>query len=56
MIFDQLKQQKSTTNPVDNRQQKLNTNKVKAGNKGTPTPDEQAKFDNLVKQKLAAQP
>ena len=51
----QLQQPKSTANPVDTRQQKLNTNKVKAGNKGAPTPDEQAKFDNLVKQKLATQ-
>lgn len=51
----QLQQPKTTANPVDNRQQKLNTNKVKAGNKGAPTPDEQAKFDNLVKQKLATQ-
>lgn len=51
----QLQQPKTTANPV-NRQQKLNTNKVKAGNKGAPTPDEQSKFDNLVKQKLANQP
>jgi len=51
----QLQQPKTTANPV-NRQQKLNTNKVKAGNKGLPNPDEQAKFDNLVKQKLATQP
>lgn len=50
----QLQQPKTTANPV-NRQQKLNTNKVKAGNKGAPTPDEQSKFDNLVKQQLAKQ-
>ena len=51
----QLQQPKTTANPVADRQQKLNPNKVKAGNKGAPTPDEQAKFDNLVKQKLATQ-
>ena len=52
----QLQQPKTTSNPVADRQQKLNTNKVKAGNKGAPTPDEQAKFDKLVQQKMAAQP
>ena len=52
----QLQQPKTTANPVADRQQKLNTNKVKAGNKGAPTPDEQAKFDKLVQQKMAAQP
>jgi hypothetical protein len=51
----QLQQPKTTANPVADRQQKLNPNKVKAGNKGAPTPDEQAKFDKLVQQKLAAQ-
>ena len=56
--FDQMKNQlqepKTTANPV-NRQQKLNTNKVKAGNKGLPDPDEQAKFDQRVQQALAKQ-
>jgi hypothetical protein len=51
----QLQQPKTTANPVANRQQKLNTNKVKAGNKGLPDPDEQAKFDQRVQQALAAQ-
>lgn len=50
----QLQQPKTTANPVATRQQKLG--KVAPGNKGAPTPDEQAKFDQLVKQKLAAQP
>ena len=51
----QLQQPKTTANPVADRQQKLNPNKVKAGNKGLPNSDEQAKFDKLVQQKLAAQ-
>jgi hypothetical protein len=51
----QLQQPKTTANPVADRQQKLNTNKVKAGNKGLPDPDEQAKFDQRVQQALAKQ-
>ena len=46
---------KTTANPIDTRQQKLNTNKVKAGNKGAPTPDEQAKLQQRIQQQLAAQ-
>jgi len=56
--FDQMKNQlqepKTTANPV-NRQQKLNTNKVKAGNKGAPTTAEYDKFDQLAQQALAKQ-
>ena len=44
-----------TANPVADRQQKLNTNKVKPGNKGAPTPDEQAKLQQRIQQQLAAQ-
>lgn len=51
----QLQQPKSTANKVDNRQQKLNTNKVKAGNKGGPTPDEEAKLQQRIQQQLAKQ-
>jgi len=51
----QLQQPKTTANPIDTRQQKLNTNKVKAGNKGAPTPDEQAKLQQRIQQQLAAQ-
>jgi hypothetical protein len=50
----QLQQPKTTANPV-NRQQKLNTNKVKAGNKGAPTSAEYDKFDKLTQQALAKQ-
>jgi hypothetical protein len=50
----QLQQPKTTANPV-NRQQKLNTNKVKAGNKGLPNSDELAKFDQRVQQASATQ-
>ena len=52
---NQLREPKTTANPV-NRQQKLNVNKIKSGNKGAPTPDEQAKFDKLIQQKLETQP
>jgi hypothetical protein len=51
----QLQQPKTTANPIDTRQQKLNTNKVKAGNKGAPTPDEQAKLQQRIQQQLAVQ-
>jgi hypothetical protein len=51
----QLQQPKTTANPIDTRQQKLNTNKVKPGNKGAPTPDEQAKLQQRIQQQLAAQ-
>jgi hypothetical protein len=51
----QLQQPKATTNPVDNRQQKLNVNKIKSGNKGAPTPDEEAKLQQRIQQQLAAQ-
>ena len=51
----QLQQPKTTANPVADRQRKLNTNKVKAGNKGAPTPDEQAKLQQRIQQQLAAQ-
>jgi hypothetical protein len=51
----QLQQPKSTANPVDTRQQKLNVNKVKAGNKGAPTPDEEAKLQQRIQQQLAKQ-
>jgi hypothetical protein len=51
----QLQQPKSTANPVDTRQQKLNTNKVKASNKGGPTPDEEAKLQQRIQQQLAKQ-
>ena len=57
--FDQMKNQlrepKTTANPVTDRQQKLNTNKVKAGNKGAPTTAEYDKFDKLAQQALAKQ-
>jgi hypothetical protein len=57
--FDQMQKQlqepKTTANPLDNRQQKLNTNKVKAGNKGAPTTAEYDKFDKLAQQALAKQ-
>jgi hypothetical protein len=52
----QLQQPKSTANPVDNRQQKLNVNKIKSGNKGAPTPDEEAKLQQRIQQQLAKQP
>jgi hypothetical protein len=56
--FDQMKNQlqepKTTANPV-NRQQKLNVNKIKSGNKGAPTPDEEAKLQQRIQQQLAAQ-
>ena len=51
----QLRQPKTTANPVDNRQQKLNTNKIKAGNKGLPNSAEYDKFDKLAQQALAKQ-
>ena len=51
----QLQQPKTTANPIDTRQQKLNTNKVKPGNKGAPTPDEQAKLQQRIQQQLATQ-
>ena len=51
----QLQQPKTTANPVADRQQKLNTNKVKSGNKGAPTPDEQAKLQQRIQQQLAKQ-
>ena len=50
----QLQQPKTTANPV-NRQQKLNTNKVKPGHKGAPTSAEYDKFDKLTQQALAKQ-
>jgi hypothetical protein len=50
----QLQQPKTTANPV-NRQQKLNVNKIKSGNKGAPTPDEEAKLQQRIQQQLAAQ-
>lgn len=52
---NQLQQEKPTTNPVADRQQKLNVNKVKAGNKGAPTPDEEAKLQQRIQQQLAKQ-
>ena len=51
----QLQQPKTTPNPVANRQQKLNINKVAPGNKGAPTPDEQAKLQQRIQQQLAKQ-
>jgi hypothetical protein len=51
----QLQQPKTTADPVADRQQKLNTNKVKAGNKGAPTSAEYDKFDKLAQQALAKQ-
>jgi len=51
----QLQQPKTTANPVDNRQQKLNVNKIKSGNKGAPTPDEEAKLQQRIQQQLAKQ-
>jgi hypothetical protein len=51
----QLQKPKTTANPVDTRQQKLNTTKVKPGNKGAPTSDEQAKLQQRIQQQLAAQ-
>ena len=51
----QLQQPKSTANPVDTRQQKLNVDKIKSGNKGAPTPDEEAKLQQRIQQQLAKQ-
>jgi hypothetical protein len=51
----QLQQPKTTANPV-NRQQQLNVNKIKSGNKGAPTPDEEAKLQQRIQQQLANQP
>jgi hypothetical protein len=51
----QLQQPKTTANPVADRQQKLNTDKIKAGNKGAATPDEQAKLQQRIQQQLAKQ-
>ena len=51
----QLQQPKTTANPVADRQQKLNIDKIKAGNKGAATPDEQAKLQQRIQQQLAKQ-
>ena len=53
---NQLKEPKTTANPLDNRQQKLNIDKIKAGNKGGPTPDEEANLQQRIQQQLAKQP